>query len=118
MKLHGVKIKFDPAQDKIEYDDHEWSVVPGMVFITHRLSHITFEIVLDEDARGKEFATLLDFSACPIHICDGHAIPKRDELTRLGQEAIVVFLEAIGAYPVPTRPDEKRRSGEPDLSVN
>lgn len=116
MKLHGVAIRIDPAQDKIEYDDDDWSVIPGTVLIAHIPSHITFEIVLDEVVRGKEFANALDFKACPIEICEGHAIPKRDDLILIGQQAIVVFLNTIGVCP--TRPIEKRHSGEPDLTVN
>lgn len=117
MRLHGVEIRLDPTKDSIEYDEDNWSIVPGTCSITHCPSHITFDILLDEGAEKKEAITLLDFSACPTHICDGHALPKRDEMTRFGREAIVVFLKAIGSY-VPTRPDEKRWAAEQDLSVN
>jgi hypothetical protein len=117
MKLHGVEIRLDRTKDGIEYEEENWSIVPGTHKITHCLSHITFEIVLDEGAEKKEVVSLFDFSACPLHICEGHKLPNRDELTRIGQEAIFVFLKAIGSY-VPTRPDEERPGGEPDLSVN
>lgn len=117
MKLHGAKIKLDPAQKSMQYEENDWSIVPGTRLITHCPSRVTFEIVLDEGAEKKEVATLSDFSACPMHVCDGYALPGRDELMRIGQEAIVVLLEVIGSY-VPRRPDDKHPVGEPDLSVN
>jgi hypothetical protein len=117
MNLHGVQIKLDEAKNSIEYEEDDWSIVPGSRSITHCPSHITFEIVLDEGAEKKEAVTLLDFSACPTHICDGHTLPNRDELTRIGQEAIVVFLTAIGSY-VPVRPQDRYETGKPPLTVN
>jgi hypothetical protein len=117
MFIHGAEIRLDPEQNGVDVADDDWCIGSGGHFITHMPSHVTFEIGLDEGLERAEKVSVFNFSARPVHICAGHALPYSEDLINLGRGAIILYLQGIGAMQ-PKRPVEPSRTGESDLNIN
>ncbi|HVP46111.1 MAG TPA: hypothetical protein VMT32_05990 [Bryobacteraceae bacterium] len=117
MHIFGEEIRLDPEQEQMAIAEDDWAINRPDRLMDHRPSGVLFFIDLDETAKTSGQATLFDFKARPVHICQGRALPGIEEMTELGRAAILLYLEAIGCLPL--RPVESATGGgSPDLHVN
>jgi hypothetical protein len=98
MDLHGKLIRLDPKAKGTLLEPTEWELVEGENMMRHKPTRCIFEIVCDDEALRREVATVFDFSARLIHVCDGQRIPTPAEQVPLGRAAIVILLKEIGAW--------------------
>jgi len=117
MYIHGAEIRLDPQKNSVDVAEDDWSIGSGSNFMTHLPSHVTFQVDLDEGMKKAERVSVFNFSAKPVHIGQGHALPGPEQLIELGRGAILLYLQGIGALQA-AQPVEARQAGEPDLNVN
>jgi len=103
MHINGDSIRLDPKAKGTLFEPKDWELVRGHRMIRHKPSGCIFAIDCDNDAIQKDTATVYQFSARLVHVCDHRTVPSFAVQRPLGRAAIVVFLQEIGAWrPVVT----------------
>ena len=116
MHIFGEEIRLDPEKDQIEASEEDWAINRPEQLMDHQPSGVMFFISVDEVARQAGQATLFDFSARPVHIHQGRALPNPEDMMALGRAAILLYLEAIGCLA--PKPESATGGAPPDLHVN
>jgi hypothetical protein len=117
MHIFGEEIRLDPEQTQIAVTEEDWAINRPDQLMDHQPSGVAFFIDVEEPAKKAGRATLFDFSARPVHICNGRPLPTSEEMTTLGRAAILLYLEALGYLPL-KRADGDKTDAPADLSVN
>lgn len=117
MHIFGEEIRLDPEKDRVAVEEDDWAINRPECLMDHLPSGVAFVIDVDETAKKAGEASLFDFCARPVHICNGRQLPGREEMTELGRAAILLYLEAIGCISA-RRTETDRKDASPDLSVN
>jgi hypothetical protein len=98
MDVNGDLIRLDRNATSVLYEPEDWELVEGHCMIRHKPTSCIFEIDCDDDAKKSRVATVFQFFARLVHVCNHRALPSAKEQVPLGRAAIAVFLQAIGAW--------------------
>jgi hypothetical protein len=109
MNVSGKRIRLDPKASGVLYAPEEWSSIEGSRMMRHKPTHTVFEIECDDVAMERGEATVFEFSARLVHVCDSHAVPSAAEQAPLARAAIAIFLQEIGAWKPEVREVPNRR---------
>jgi len=110
MDIDGEIVRLDPEAGRVLYDPKDWELVEGQTMIRHKPTSCIFIIECDDEAMQNGEATLFQFSASLIHVCDHRRIPSITKQVTLGRAALAVFLQAIGVWKPEVREVTVRRS--------
>jgi hypothetical protein len=118
MDVNGELIRLDPKANGTSYEPKDWELVEGRNMMRHKPTGCIFQIFCDDQALGRGRATVLDFSARLIHVCDNRRIPTPAQQVPLGRAAIVILLQETGAWKpvvitVPDRPSRRQGKRRP-----
>jgi len=107
MTIRGERIYLDREAGGVWFEPEDWVVSEGH-FIRHRPTSTIFQIECDRAAIARNRATIFNFSARLVHVCDGKPLPDDEALVPLARAALADYLIETGLWK-PTIEDVPER---------
>jgi hypothetical protein len=96
MNMTGQLFHLPRGVFSFSFEETHWSKLDEASAVHHEPTHCVFEITLPDDCDENTPVNGLMLGARLVHVCDGHAVPAREEQETLAREAIAYWAVELG----------------------